>query len=62
MHYFLNKNNLMRNNLVFRAKLSVNHVLISTTELIKDKLEFGNFVAGIFIDLEKALIQLIMKS
>ena len=36
----------MRNNLVLD--------LISTTELIKDKLECGNFVAGIFIDLEKA--------
>ena len=35
-------------------KHSVNHALISTTELIKDKLEHGNFVAGICIDLEKA--------
>ena len=40
----------MRNNL----DLGRNHALISTTELIKEKLERGNFVAGIFIDLEKA--------
>ena len=33
----------------------MNHALISTTELIKSELEDGNYVAGIFIDLEKAL-------
>ena len=55
MYYFLNKNNLIyEKQFGFRAKHSVNHALISTTELIKDKLECGNFVAGIFIDLEKA--------
>ena len=55
MYYFLNKNNLIYDKQFgFRAKHSVNHALISTTELIKDKLECGNFVAGIFIDLEKA--------
>ena len=55
MYYFLNKNNLIyEKQFGFRAKHSVNHALISTTELIKDKLEHGNFVAGIFIDLEKA--------
>ena len=32
----------------------MNHALISTTELIKSELEDGNYVAGIFIDLEKA--------
>ena len=55
MYYFLNKNNLIyEKQFGFRAKHSVNHALISTTELIKDKLECGNFVAGIFIDLENA--------
>ena len=54
MYYFVNKNNLIyEKQFGFRAKHSVNHALISTTELIKDKLEYGNFVAGIFIDLEK---------
>ena len=55
MYYFLNKNNLIYGKQFgFRAKHSVNHALISTTELVKDKLECGNFLAGIFIDLEKA--------
>ena len=53
MYYFLNKTNLIyEKQFGFRAKHSVN--LISTTGRIKDKLEHGNFVAGIFIDLEKA--------
>ena len=39
MYYFLNKNNLIYDKQFgFRAKHSVNHALISTTELIKDKL------------------------
>ena len=55
MYYFLNKNNLIyEKQFGFRAKHSVNHALISNTELINDKLEHGNYVAGIFIDLEKA--------
>ena len=33
---------------------TVNHAVISITELIKSQLEHGNYVAGIFIDLEKA--------
>ena len=43
----------MKNNLV-SGQNTVNHALISTTELIKSQLEDGNYVAGIFIDLEKA--------
>ena len=55
MYYFLDKNNLIyEKQFGFRAKHSVNHALISTTEHIKNKLELGNFVAGVFIDLEKA--------
>ena len=53
MYYFRNKTNLIyEKQFGFRAKHSVN--LTSTTGLIKDKLEHGNFAAGIFIDLEKA--------
>ena len=55
MYSFLNSNNLIYGKQFgFRAKHSVNHALISTTELIKSQLEDGNYVAGIFIDLEKA--------
>ena len=55
MYSFLNNNNLIyEKQFGFRAKHSVNHALISTTELIKSQLEHGNYVAGIFIDLEKA--------
>ena len=55
MYYFLNTNNLIYEKKIgFREIHSVNHALISMAELIKDKLERGNFVAGIFIDLKKA--------
>ena len=55
MYSFLNNNNLIyEKQFGFRARHSVNHALISTTELIKSQLEDGNYVAGIFIDLEKA--------
>ena len=54
MYSFLNNNNLIyEKQFGFRA-YSVNHALISTTELIKSQLEHGNYVAGIFIELEKA--------
>ena len=55
MYSFLNCNNLIYDKQFgFRAKHSVNHALISTNELIKHQLEHGNYVARIFIDLEKA--------
>ena len=38
----------------FRANHSTNHALISMMESIKSYLDNGEFVAGIFIDLEKA--------
>ena len=38
----------------FRAKHSTNHALISTTESIKSQIDKGNYVAGVFIDLQKA--------
>ena len=49
MYPFLNNKNLIHGkHFGFRAKHSVNHALISTTELIKSQLEHGNYVAGIF--------------
>ena len=51
---------LLKNNLVFekqygfRSNYSTNHALISITERIKDFVDSGNYVCGIFIDLEKA--------
>ena len=51
---------LVKNNLVFekqygfRSNYSTNHALISITERIKDFVDSGNYVCGIFIDLEKA--------
>ena len=38
----------------FRAKHSTNHALISTTEAIKSYIDTGNYVGGVFIDLQKA--------
>ena len=38
----------------FRSRYSVNHALISITERIKQLIDNGNLVCGIFIDLEKA--------
>ena len=53
MYLFVNNNNLIyEKQFGFRAKHSVKHALISTTELIKSQLEDGNYVAGICIDLE----------
>ena len=38
----------------FRAKYSTSHALINTTEYIKENLDNGFYVGGIFIDLGKA--------
>ena len=38
----------------FRTKHSTNHALISTTEAIKSQIDNGNYVGGVFIDLQKA--------
>ena len=38
----------------FRARHSTNHALISTTESIKSQIDQGNYVRGVFIDLQKA--------
>ena len=55
MYEFLELNRLIYNRQFgFRANHSTNHALISMTESIKCFLDSGDFVAGIFIDLEKA--------
>ena len=38
----------------FRSNYSTNHALLSITEQIKNFLDAGNYVCGIFVDLEKA--------
>ena len=40
--------------MVFRSKFSTTHATISLTERIKDWIDKGDYVCGIFIDLEKA--------
>ena len=51
---------LVKNNLIyekqfgFRSKYSTNHALLSITERIKELVDSGNFVCGVFVDLEKA--------
>ena len=63
MYYFLNKNNLIyEKQFGFRAKHSVNHALISTTELIKDKLNMVILLPEYSSTWRKCSIQLIMKS
>ena len=55
MYSFLSDNNLLyEKQFGFRANHSTNHALISTIEKTKLQLDGGNFVGGIFIDLEKA--------
>ena len=55
IYEFLESNKLIYNRQFgFRANHSTNHALISMTESIKSYLDNGEFVAGIFIDLEKA--------
>ena len=55
MYSFLDDNHLIYNRQFgFRSNYSTNHVLIIITEHIKKSLDDGNFVGGVFIDLEKA--------
>ena len=52
---YLDKNNLIfAKQFGFRKNYSTNHALVSITERIKSMLDNGQFVCGIFIDLEKA--------
>ena len=55
LYSFLEKHNLLFNKQFrFRSRYSTNHAIISLIELIKKYLENGDFVCGIFIDLQKA--------
>ena len=51
--FFYEKQNLLFNKQFgFRSRYSTNHAIISLIELIKKYLENGDFVCGIFIDLQ----------
>ena len=55
LYSFLEKHNLLFNKQFgFRSRYSTNNAIISLIELIKKYLENGDFVCGIFIDLQKA--------
>ena len=55
IYSYLTKNNLIYSKQFgFRSTYSTNHALISITESIRSLLDQGQFVCGIFVDLEKA--------
>ena len=55
IYSYLVKNDMIYNKQFgFRSKHSTNHALISITERIKSLVDYGLYVCGIFIDLEKA--------
>ena len=55
MYDFIDKNQLIyKRQFGFPAKHSTNHALISTTESIKSQIDKGNYVAGVFIDIQEA--------
>ena len=55
IYSFLVKNDLIfKKQFGFRSNYSTNHALLSITERIKDFVDKGNYVCGIFVDLEKA--------
>ena len=55
IYSYLVKNNFIFNKQFgFRSNYSTNHALLSITEQIKGLVDSGNYVCGIFVDLEKA--------
>ena len=52
--YLDRKNLLYSKQFGFRGNHSTNHAIISITELIRNLLDKGEYVCGIFVDLEKA--------
>ena len=55
IYSYLDKNNLIYSKQFgFRGGYSTNHAIISITEHIRNLLDNGEFVCGVFIDLEKA--------
>ena len=53
-HYLLENNLIYSKQFGFRAGYSVNHAIISLTEYIRRKLDAGEYVCGVFVDLGKA--------
>ena len=52
---YLNRYNFIYNKQFgFRSNYSTNHALISITEHIRERLDSGHYVCGVFVDLEKA--------
>ena len=55
--------NLVKHNLIFdkqfgfQSNYSTNHALLSITEPIRDHIDSGNYVCGVFVDLEDLSIQ-----
>ena len=55
IYSYLVKNDLIfKKQFGFRRNYSTNHALLSITERIKNLVDQGNYVCGIFVDLEKA--------
>ena len=55
IYFYLVKNNLIFDKQFgFRSNYSTNHALISITGRIKDLVDSGKYVCGVFVDLEKA--------
>ena len=55
MYSYLTKKDLIYSKQFgFRSNHSTNHAIISITEHIRDLLDNGHYVCGIFVDLEKA--------
>ena len=52
--YLVNNNFIFEKQFGFRSKYSTNHALLSITERIKELVDGGNYVCGVFVDLEKA--------
>ena len=57
LYNFLDLNNVLYNyQFGFRSSHSINHALISLTEMIKNTLDYKRFGCGIFLDLQKAFV------
>ena len=52
--YLVKNNRIFDKQFGFRNNYSTDHALVSITERIKDLLDSGKFVCGVFVDLEKA--------
>ena len=55
--YLVKHNLIFDKQLDFRSNYSTNHALLSITERIRELIDSGSYFCGVFVDLEKALIQ-----